>query len=286
MAISSAQAIYGLNAASSPNATNVSGTVQIGPSQTQIQFLTAINAYSVRAIIADGSTVAIDLLTNDTTGSDAWVAGAAQVETATAAGTISGSGNAAVVFTGPVVGSPISLSVPVLTGDTASVWAEKVRVALAANGPISDNYTVSGSGTSIIVTRKPWQEVSGVPFYLTNNGTLNISLDNGTCTGITTASTSANTTPGVATEGTIIYDGDEDVWGDPLTGAVAVAALFITCTAGTCTMTNGTDTYEIDEGMKRPIIGNGTSSAFSGSSDFTILAIDNAVEITLTAILL
>jgi hypothetical protein len=285
MNLNSVSAFLGLRANASPTSTNVTNDVQIGVSAQQIAFPTASAAYSVRMFIADGSTVDLDLLTNDTTGSDAWVAGVAQVETATAVGTITGTGNATVVFTGPVVGSPITLSVPVVNGDTAAVWAEKVRVALAANGPISDNYTIGGASTSIIITRKPWEEVSGVPFYLTNNSGLNISLDNGTCTGITTAATSANTTLGVATSGALILDGDEDVFGEPISGAT-VAAMLISCGAGSCVVSNETDTYELGQGLQRLIIGGGASSAFLGSSDFTFQSIDNAVEITLTVILL
>src|SRR5215813_4813903 len=60
--------------------------------------------------------------------------GTAQVETATAAGTITGSGNASVVVTSAnMPGSPRTVLVAVTNGDTASVWAQKVRDALAAD---------------------------------------------------------------------------------------------------------------------------------------------------------
>lgn len=112
-----------------------------------------------------------------------------QVETATAAGTIGTSGNATVVVTAArVTGSPVTLSVPVLSGDTANDWAAKVRAALTANAAISAVYTVSGAGASIVLTETDPEN---------NDGTLNISLANGTCTGITAAPSSANTTAGV-----------------------------------------------------------------------------------------
>lgn len=115
--------------------------------------------------------------------------GVFQVETATAAGTVSGSGNAAVVVTAAgMTGSPITLSVAVTSGDTAAVWAGKVRTALAANATIAAFFTVSGATTAIILTRTQ---------SAANDATLNISLDNDTSTGITTAATSANTTAGV-----------------------------------------------------------------------------------------
>jgi hypothetical protein len=116
-------------------------------------------------------------------------AGVNQVETATAAGTITASGNATVVVTGDdVVGSPLTVSVAVLNTDTAATWAGKVRTALGAVSAIASLYTVGGSTTAISLTRI-------VKRY--NDSTLNISLANGTCTGITTAATSVGTTEGI-----------------------------------------------------------------------------------------
>jgi hypothetical protein len=113
-----------------------------------------------------------------------------QVETATAAGTITGTGNATVVVTGTALsGSPVTVSVAVSNTDTAATWAGLVRTALAANAAIAAAYNVGGSTTAITLTAKE---------RAANDSTLNISLDNGTCTGITTAATSANTTAGIA----------------------------------------------------------------------------------------
>lgn len=118
------------------------------------------------------------------------VSGTAQVETATAAGAITGSGNATVVITAAgMSGSPITLSVAVTNGDSAATWAGKVRDAMRADSRITALFVVSGSGTSIVLTRTS---------KAANDATLNISLDNGTCTGITTAATSAGTTTGAA----------------------------------------------------------------------------------------
>lgn len=133
---------------------------------------------------------------------DAWLTGwstsggTAQIETATAAGTITGNGDATVIVTAAgVTGSPITVPVAVLNTDTASAWATKVRTALGLNAAITALYTVGGSTTSITLTRT-------IP--AANDATLNISLDNGTCTGITTALTSANTTAGVAPTSIVI----------------------------------------------------------------------------------
>lgn len=113
----------------------------------------------------------------------------AQVETATAAGTITGSGNASAVITAAgMTNSPKTISVAVLENDVAADWAEKVRAVLAADEDVSAMFTVSGTGASVILTAK-------IP--AANDTSLNIALDNDNCTGITTAATSANTTAGV-----------------------------------------------------------------------------------------
>lgn len=212
--ISDAAAVYGLSATGTPTSTNVSGSVQIGVSQTRVRLDSADVAYSLRAIFAgSGDVLALDLTTGATTGSTAWVAGQPQIETATAAGTITGAGNATVIVTAAgMTGSPKTISVAVTNADTAAQWAEKVRTALAADSAVSALFTVGGSTTAISLTRKPTSAFTvgseTVNIYAANDATLNISLDNGTCTGITTAATSANTQSGTATDGVKIYDGD------------------------------------------------------------------------------
>lgn len=114
----------------------------------------------------------------------------AQVETATAAGTITQSGNATITVTvNGMAGSPKAYSVAVLNNDTAAQWADKVRLALAADPVLTALYTVSGATDKIILTRKT---------PAADDGTLNIASTNDTCLGITPAASSANTTAGVA----------------------------------------------------------------------------------------
>ena len=114
-----------------------------------------------------------------------------QVETATAVsptGAITASGNLTVTVTGAALtGSPIALSVAVISGDTPAQWAEKVKNALNANGVISALYTATRSVANIILTAN----LGTIPDL-----TLNIALANGTCTGATNAPTSAHTTAG------------------------------------------------------------------------------------------
>lgn len=116
--------------------------------------------------------------------------GAAQVETATVVGTITAAGNVTVVVTAAgLAGSPLTVPVAVALNDTASLVAGKIRAALKLTAAILAKFYVSGTGAAVILTQRP-------PF-LANDATLNVSIDNGTCTGLTTAATSANTTAGV-----------------------------------------------------------------------------------------
>lgn len=113
-----------------------------------------------------------------------------QVETATVVGTITGAGNvAATIRAAGLTGSPLVKNVAVLNGDSAAVVAGKIRAALAADATISGFFTVSGTGTAVVLTKKQ---------AAANDGTLNIALANGTSTGLTAAPTSANTRTGVA----------------------------------------------------------------------------------------
>lgn len=126
-------------------------------------------------------------------GVNATEAAVQQVETATAVGTVTGSGNATVIVTAAgMTGTPKTFNVPVVNGDTPSVWAPKVVAALAADSAVTALYTVGGTGATITLTRIT---------AAANDASLNISLDNGTCTGITTAATSVNTTAGSVLDG-------------------------------------------------------------------------------------
>lgn len=114
--------------------------------------------------------------------------GTRQAETATATGSVTTNGNINVTVTAAgLTGTPILVPVAVISGDTASVWAGKVRTALRANSVIRSFMEVTGSGTSIIGTK--WLKEAndaGFNIAIANNGT-----------GVTDAASSANTTAGV-----------------------------------------------------------------------------------------
>lgn len=77
----------------------------------------------------------------------------------------------------------------VVSGDTASQVAGKIRTALAADADVSDFFNVSGSGADVVLTAK---------VAAANDATMNIAIANGTCAGLTDDATSADTTAGVA----------------------------------------------------------------------------------------
>ena len=186
MAISNARAYTGLQASAEPTSEGTTGSLSIGQGST-VTSLTAATGAIVLGIELD-STYDVEFDT-ETLIPTITGAGVNQVETATAAGTITASGNATVVVTGDdIVGSPLTVSVAVLNTDTAATWAGKVRTALGAVTAITSLYTVGGATTAISLTRI-------VKRY--NDSTLNISLANGTCTGITAAPTSVGTTAGI-----------------------------------------------------------------------------------------
>jgi hypothetical protein len=206
---------YGLGVDAIPTRTNVRNTQTIGVAPTRIA-LNPAAGYSVKAAIISG-TFALNTATGSTSGTTAWSAGTNQVETATASGTASASASVVCTVTSAgMVGSPLAVTVPITSGDTASVWAGKVRTALAANATIAARFTVSGSGATIVLTRTPLTSI-GISFPFPNDATLNIALANGSPSpGITAAATSADTTAGVAPSGVYTFDPAVDFEGKAL----------------------------------------------------------------------
>lgn len=129
---------------------------------------------------------------------------AKQVETATAAGTVSTAGNALVTVTTALLDDPEAVDVPVELSDDANAIALAIRTALAANENIAAHFTVSGADAAVVLTAKE---------YAANDTTLNIAIDDGTgegaSEGVTTAATSTNTTPGVAVDTISVGWGDK-----------------------------------------------------------------------------
>lgn len=122
--------------------------------------------------------------------------GTHQYTTATAAGTVTTAGNAAVTVTSALLdGGSKDIAAAVALDDNAAAIADKIRVALAADRDIAANFAVSGSAATIVLTPL---------IYAEDDATLNIAIDDGTgegaSEGITAAPTSV-TTAGVASTG-------------------------------------------------------------------------------------
>jgi hypothetical protein len=242
----SARAYHGLQATAEPTSEGTSGTILIGQGQSSTTLAEVTRAIVLCVELDDTHTVVIDMTTLAATPTGA---GVAQIETATAVGTITASGNATVTVTGDdIVGSPLAISVAVTNTDTAATWAGKVRTALNGTAAITSVYTVGGASTAISLTRT-------VARY--NDATLNIALANGTCTGITAAPTSANSTAGVNPAKVFriageSYDGD-DFEGADVPNATGVFGFLASHSAGTgicvITLTDGDfkDTISIGE---------------------------------------
>ena len=195
----------------------MSNSVRLGKGNASTALSSATKVVTFDAIMQGSSSdLVVDVSDLDSTGTTAWSAGTAQIEKAIAVGTIGTAGNAEVVVTAAdVTGSPLTFSVAVAASDTDEQWAAKVRTALAANSALTEHYTVDGTETKIELHRKASVQhtIQGevVGAYPANDATLNISLDNDTCTGITTAATSTDHTAGVASSGVYVpaLDGND-----------------------------------------------------------------------------
>lgn len=160
--------------------------------QEHIQFLGTITTSGTSTVVV----TAVGMTGTPITVNPSHATGVQQVETLTVAGTVSSSGNATVICTAAgMTGSPITVSVAVLSGDTASDVGGKVRTALSAHSVIGGTFGAISGATTDVVWTKDNKEA--------NDTTMNISIDNGTCAGLTPVLTSVNTTAGVASDGPV-----------------------------------------------------------------------------------
>jgi hypothetical protein len=116
--------------------------------------------------------------------------GVKQVETATVAGTVTVAGTATVILTAAgMSGSPITFNVPVTVGMTPAQVAAAINNALSSDARVRALFTIvtDPAKATIVLTAKA---------AAANDATLNLDIDNGTCAGLTTAHSSANTTAG------------------------------------------------------------------------------------------
>jgi len=116
--------------------------------------------------------------------------GIAQVETATVVGTITGDGDARTILTASgMTGSAITTDVAVVTGDTPQAVAVKIAAGLNAIANITAWFSVRSAGATVILTRLA---------PAADDATMNLDINNESCTGLTDAPTSAATLTGAA----------------------------------------------------------------------------------------
>jgi hypothetical protein len=280
MIISSALTNNGTSFTASPASSLTTGRVTVGTSAAQQSFATADIGYAISARLTTSSTTAtLDVQTGVCTGSAAFVAGVAQVETATviAAAGATSSGNCIVTVTGSTLtGSPLAVTIPLTTSaNTAILVASALASGLNANAAIAAKYSVASSGADIVLTVKA--DANGN--FLANDGTLNIAIPSGL--GITAASTSTDTTAGVASSGVQVLDGDgKDFEGVTLTSMARIYALEINVTSGSASATNGTQVLTLPCKIWN-------TSGITGSmltADLVITATSAGTNLTITAL--
>jgi CSLREA domain-containing protein len=204
----------------------------------------------------------------NTTAGAATNAGANQVETLTVT-TVGGlplivAGDASVTVTAVgMTGTPKTKLVAVAIGDDASAVAGKIRTALIADADIGDVttgfFTVSGSGANVVLTAK---------VKAANDGTMNISIDSCTCTGLDSVANSANTTAGVAPSAGTSQVETVTVSGGPVTTG---GNIFVTVTAAGMTGSPKNFVVALLSGDSNNVVAGKIQLALAGDSDVTSL---------------
>lgn len=280
MIISSALTNNGTSFTASPASSLTTGRVTVGTSAAQQSFANADIGYAISARLTTSSTTAtLDVQTGVCTGSAAFVAGVAQVETATviAAAGATSSGNCIVTVTGSTLtGSPLAVTIPLTTSaNTAILVASALASGLNANAAIAAKYSVASSGADIVLTVKA--DANGN--FVANDSTLNIAIPSGL--GITAAPTSTDTTAGVASSGVQVLDGDgKDFEGVTLPSMARIYALEINVTSGSASATNGTQVLTLPCKIWN-------TSGITGSmltADLVITATSAGTNLTITAL--
>jgi len=267
-------------ATADPGAVNVSGSQSIGTGLSTVAYTDDPNvAYSMAMLVQPGDTLTLNMTTGAVTGT---VAGTAQVETATivAAAGATTAGNLTVTVTSALVtGSPLAISVPVTLADnTAALVAAAVRTTLGATTAITDHYTVGGSSATYSLTTNATNNAA-------NDSTLNLAHANDTCAGITTSTTSTNTTAGVGTTRAYKFNGTawdaKDFEGIALPTMTKVHSTLIrsSSTSGTLTIDDGTNTIVLAAPFVFPLAQPAGAHPFTGETAVTFTAATAAVTL-------
>ena len=130
-------------------------------------------------------------LTITTEGLSGGVNGVNQVSTLTIVGVVTLAGKAKLTFTSGLLEEPYNLLFDVDLGDDETLIASKAVLAIKSNKTLSNIFDSEIAEADLIISVKS---------QLTNDETLNISIDNDTCEGLTNVIQSVSTTQGVANE--------------------------------------------------------------------------------------
>lgn len=286
MELTSPQYSYGLSATVTPSSVYSSGTITLGIANTTATYADGLVpdiAYGLFMQIADGDYLGLDMETGEVTNQSA---GSYQLETATviAGSGITGNGNATCVFTSALVtGSPLTVSVPVTTALNAeNLVTTAIRTALQSTAAITAHYDIGGTGSAI---------TAAALVKAQNDATLNISTANGTCTGITTSSTSTDTTAGASDNKAYRIDGktwdQTDFEGNDLPLASKLYSVLIKSdNSSRLTIQDGVTSEQIQfPGIAQKICTNGDHTwisnpvvTFTATGDLTISLIVHAGE--------
>jgi hypothetical protein len=211
-----ANAHFGLDAQLEPQKANSErGTGIVGEPRTLVRMDNAEAIYAFQAIMGGASTFSFNLNSGTSVTYTPATDGLAQVETLSCSGTISATtANIGVVVTAAgMTGSPKTITVSVIAGDTPSTWAGKIRTALNLDSDVTSLFSVGPSSTTanLTLTRNALESYTTpagtLSVYTANDSTLNIALNAGE-SGATTVTTSTDTTSGVATVGVFPYYAD------------------------------------------------------------------------------
>jgi hypothetical protein len=158
-----------------------------------------------------------------------------------------------------------------------------VRTALADNATIAARFTVSGTTTAIVLTRKPGAVLTDgtetVNLLLADDATLNIAIAAGT-TGVSAVVTSTDTTAGVVTSGVLIRDGDaKDFEGVTIPTCVPKAVLFANGGTAALEITGDDELGGLDiEGGSSVLFAGG--NVLAGETELTITGSSTYITVT------
>jgi hypothetical protein len=227
--ISDVRANYGLRAVGTTTYPTGSGAVSLGIENQTVRLTDANVFYAIQAlVVGSASDLVINTSTGAKTGSTAWTAGSAQVETATvvaASGATSNGNLAVVVSSTSVTGTPLTVNIPLTTAahTTAALIAQAIVDGLNANAAVSAAFTATRSTAAVVLTRKPTGTYTvgsaSVPVYLVGDAS---EFTIPTALGVTgaTSTTGGGAAAGVASAGCYVVGDGEDFEGNAL---VAIA---------------------------------------------------------------